>query len=461
MRRAELERGWVLLEIPRAGSSLVTIRMRLRAGARDDPAGREGLAELSARALRAGTVRRPGSEVEIALDSLGALLATDVRHDATDVEIDLLRSDLEAGLDLLFEIVFTPRFPRREFRRERGILLDDLAGMREDPGDIADLLFASEVYRPHPYHRPIWGTEASVRPLRPVSAASFHRRRYRTDGGLVTVAGDTRGHALPAGISRRLAELAVPPVRPGPATACPSPRPPSGVRVVAAHRPGLHQTHLRIGAPAIPRRHPDRDAVLLANTIFGDSATSRLMENVRGRRGLAYGAASAFEAGRDTGAFVVETQTAHATAGEALARILELLGRFRARGPNPTELRRAVRYRLGLFTIDTETPAELARRHLDAEFLGLGADSVEGFPQRLASLSLATVRDAARKHFPADDILIVAVTDLESPAGRDLARIGPLEARDARSNLPIPGPLPPSAEPAPGATPLQPPPPGR
>ena len=404
----------MLLE-PRDDLPLVQIQMRVGAGAATDTDERAGAAELATRLLREGTRRRSALEIESRLDHLGAIVEEELDHDGIDITAEFLQKDLREGLEIVMEMLLEPAFHPDAVRRQRDLLIEDIRSLRDEPDELADACFQHLLHTPHPYHRSEWGSVESVQRVERDHVLAFHREHVRPDRLWVGVAGAINGLDIEREIDR-LIDRSIP------TAATPEAEPADGSRVrreprqrhrmVVIDRPGIDQTHLRIGGPGVTAAHPDLDVIEVANSIVGGGYTSRLMQEIRTRRGLVYDIGSSFDGGLDPGSFLVETSTAHKTAPQTVRVILDLLRRFRDHGPDADEVRRAIRYRLGMFAFETETAEAVLEERMDMAFYGLPDDYLDGYRERIGSLTRQDVVNAARTHFPAEGLLIVAVSDL-------------------------------------------------
>lgn len=424
----------LLLE-PDRSLPLFQVLLRVGSGSALDPAGKEGLAELTTRLLRQGAAGRPAAEIERALDRMGGSVVEELDHDAIDLSAEFLAEDFERGLALFFDLALRPDFPRGAVARERRRQIEDIAALRDDPAALADLYFDRALYAPHPYHRSELGTRESVRTLRRDDVIAFHREHFRPDNLIVGVSGDFDPGRARRAIEERLGPIAA---RARPATVeVPRPNPlPRGRKVLLVHRRGLEQTQLRIGGMGIRGGDPDLDRVELANTAFGGGYASRLVDEIRIRGGLGYDIESSFDTGRTAGSFVIESATKHDAVLPLVERCLESLRIFRNAGPTDEEAERAVRYRLGMFAFEVETADSRMEERVDAVFYGQPESYLDSYADRIRSVTPAELRRVAREHFPADALLIVAVTDARR-THRALRELGEVETVSARTGRPV------------------------
>ena len=206
------------------------------------------------------------------------------------------------------------------------------------------------------------------------------------------------------------------------------PAPLGGARVVLVSKPDVTQTQIRIGAPGRPRNHPDRFPLLVANTILGGGFTSRLVTEVRVKRGLSYDISSRFEGQRATGAFVISTFTKNETTRETIDLTLEELKKFRDQGPAAEEIQKAKNYLKGQFPLSIEAPDDLAQILGDIPLYGFPADYVEGYWGRVEAVTPEDIRRVVRQHVPEKGMLFVAVSNPDSVKAK-LESLGPVEVR--------------------------------
>jgi zinc protease len=217
-----------------------------------------------------------------------------------------------------------------------------------------------------------------------------------------------------------------PPELPVPATA------PRSVLVV--DKPDATQTQVRIAVPALPRRSPDYFPAVVASGILGGGFTSRLMEAIRVNRGLSYGVRSRFAMSRSGGLFLVSTFTKNETAGEIVSVALDEVERFCDGGPTAEEMQRIQAYLAGLFPLSLESNEQVAEKLCDMALYGLSAEEIAEYPERVRAVSAAEVVEVARRTFPRERGVVVAVGPAARIAGQ-LERFGPLRVVPARQTL--------------------------
>jgi len=286
--RATFDNGLRVLVAEYHELPLVEFHLIVGAGAAQDPAGKEGLAALTAGTLTRGTGKLSADELARAIDGLGGRISATPGSDGTIVTAEFLSKDFRAGLDLLRQVLLDPAFARDEVRRRRDEQAADIVAALENTSAVADKCFAGFLYGTHPYGRPIDGRSTTVPKLGRGDVADFYARWYRPNDTILVLVGDVA--AAEATVRLREAFGAW---RPRPdavaARAAPPPRL-TARRVLLVDKPDATQTQIRLGNVAIARSDPEYVPATVANTILGGGFTSQLIEELRIKRSLTYSA---------------------------------------------------------------------------------------------------------------------------------------------------------------------------
>jgi len=427
LHELRLENGARVVTARRPGVPLVAVRLMVVAGASLDPGHGHGLAHLVAQTARRGTKRRSGRLIDDRIESLGSELGTGADEDATYFGLSAPEEYLPELLDLVVDVATGPTFPAREWERIRRREIASLAHVLDEPGAVADRAMVEAVYRGHPYGHPTDGRARHLAGLRRADALDFHRRWFTPAAATLVVVGaldaEQALELCRRKISRwRRADVPPPPVPP-------APKPPRSVLVV--DKPDVTQTQVRIATGALARSTPEYFPALVANAIFGGGFTSRLMESVRVNRGLSYGVRSRFAMSRSAGIFFESSFTKTETTADLVEVLLDEAERFSAQGPNEEELKRAQAYLTGLFPLSLETHDQVAEKLADLELYRVPIEEVTQYRQRVWRVTPEQCRDVARRYFPNQGGVIVAV----GPArriGPALARFGAVKVVPAR-----------------------------
>lgn len=428
VRRERLGNGLTAVVASRPGVPLAAVRLVVRAGSALDPAGRFGLAHLTAAAMRRGTRTRSGARLDAEVEALGAVLGGGVDEDAASIGLSAPLEALPRLLAVLADVAMHPAFPAREVERLRRREVAALAHDLDEPDVVADRATLMAAYGAHPYGHLSEGHGRHLAATRRADLAAFHARHWRPSRATLLVVGPVDAEATLALARRRFggwrgeasAEVEVAP-----------PAPPAA-GVVLVDRPELSQAQVRIAAPGFARGSPDHAAGVVTGAVLGGGFTSRLMEAIRVERGLSYGVRARFASGRAGGLFFVSSFTKVETAGALVQVALDELARFREGGPTDEELARVRGYLGGLYPLTLETHEGWAEKLAEIELHGLPADEVGGFIARIGAVDAEACRALARRHLPGERRVIVAVGPARALAPQ-LAPFGPVRILPARA----------------------------
>ena len=334
---------------------------------------------------------------------------------------DFLAEDVDAGIALLRAVLREPRLERGEIRRARDELVGQLVADLEDPSTVATQCLGAWLYGAHPYGRPPKGLPATVEDLGAGDVRRFYGQWYRPNNMTITLVGDVRADQA---IERLRAAFNDWPASPGgvPVRSAP-PEPLRERRVLLVDKPDASQSQIRLGGIAMRRADPDLLPAQVANTALGGGFSSILIDELRVKRSLTYGAFSAYAARLTGGDFRVMTSTKTETTLQALDLTLGILGRFRADVPAAAPLAKAKAFVRGQFARQVETAGALGQRLGEIEFFGLPQDELTTYRRRVDAVTIAGAHRVLEQHQPATDAMAIVVL------GKAAVLRAPLEAR--------------------------------
>jgi zinc protease len=405
--RITLENGLGVIIAPVHKLPVVTISLVTDAGSSAEPAGLDGVAALTARALVEGTAHHDGIALAERFERLGATIESTADWDVARVSTTVMSARLLDALALLREVVMEPAFPEREVERLKAERLAELLQLNAEPRGLADEKFAGFVYAPTSrYARPEAGSEESVRALTRADVERFHRERYRPGGSTLIIAGDVtvtegvmRARDLFGTWSGRAASVPTPSATPARTT--------RAVHVVP--KPDAPQSELRIGHVGLPRSHPDYFKVLVMNAVLGGLFSSRINLNLREVHAYTYGAFSGFEWRKGAGPFVVSTAVKSDVTAAAAREVLREIARMRAEPIKEDELTLATSYLGGVFPIRYETTDAIARALAALVAYDLPSDYFDRYRDHIRAVSIPDVLHAADRYLHPDMLQIVVV----------------------------------------------------
>lgn len=407
--RTVLPNGLRIIVAPVRKLPVVTVLAVIDAGATSDPPEREGLAQLTAEALREGTVKRDGIQVLEGFEKLGSSLEAGADWDSTVVSMTLLRAKLTAGLELMAEVITSPSFPEREVERLKAERLAERAQILAEPRGLADESFSRFLYaKGSRYSEPMGGTSASVSVSTRDEVAAFFASRYTPDAVTVIVVGDIDiGEAvklvstmLGGWTGKRLPVDAVSVTRA---------RRTRAVEIVT--KGDAAQAELRLGHIGIPRTHPDYFNVVVMNALLGGLFSSRINLNLRERHGYTYGASSFFDWRREPGPFVIATAVQNEVSAAAISETLKEIDGMRTEEVSDEELSLATNYLEGVFPIRYETTSSIASALASLVVFGLPENFYDTYRENIHAVQPSDVLRAAQAYVFPDMLQIVVVGD--------------------------------------------------
>ena len=427
-QRVVLPNGLVVCVMPLSTLPIVEVRLMLRGGSADDPAGHAGVANLVARLLTHGTTSRSAAQLAADMAEAGGSLSADVGAEDLTISASVLADGTDVALRAVQEVALHPRFSPAEFALVGRDIRGDIAASRDDPSDLADRALAPALFGAQRFGHSAAGDERTLARITHGEVIRWHAMHARPDSAALAIVGavdTTQVWQLVRDLFATWQAPANPPV-------LSRPRRPA---VVAAARPGRHitlvprdditQAQVRCGEIACGRDSPDYPALQIANAILADGYTSRLVRDIRVARGLTYGISSRFAAFRHTGFFAISTSTQNRHLRQIVERTIAGTSRLVEDGPEDAEVARAQAYVIGQYPLGLQAPEDLAEQLIDQEFYPLPPDEVTGYAARIRAVTTAEVRRALRRwvHPARWEIVIVAPSAVARRALRGVAPI--------------------------------------
>jgi zinc protease len=407
--RLQLSNGIELVVAPVRKLPIVTVLALVDAGAVVDPAGKEGLAQLTAQALAEGTERSNGAELAERFEQLGAAFDASADWDATVARLTVTADRLPAALELFAEVLRTPAFPQRDIERLKAERLAELMQLQAEPRGLADEMFSRLVYAAGSrYALPDGGTTESVSGLTRDDVAALYAARFRPAATTIVIAGDVSVDAAVRLTNAALGSWSGEAPDPVVATDGPAHR---TRRVHLVRKEDAPQSELRIGHVGLPRSHPDYFPVVVMNAILGGLFSSRINLNLREANAYTYGAFSSYEWRRGAGPFTVSTAVKTDVTDAAVREVLHEIDRMRTEPVSAEELSLAVSYLDGVFPIRYETTASIASALANLVLYRLRPDYYDRYREDIRGISAEDVLRAAREHLHPDRMQVVLVGD--------------------------------------------------
>jgi len=416
--------GVVLLDDPRF--PLVTVRLGFQAGSKFDPKELPGLSEAVGALLTEGTKSRTSRQIAEELAEIGGSLRATSNADTLILYGNALAENTPRLLDLLADVTVSASFPEDELGIYKRRRQQELLAERSEAAFWADEKLAKAIFGEHGYAR-LNPTPTSIDRLGRAAVTDFHDRHLAPNNGVLILLGSLppRKETLKLiddefrGWKRR--EL--PPV--------PEAKFPSSARTVTlVDRPGSVQADIRVGRLAVNRADPDYFPLVVANTILGGGASSRMFTTIREEKGYAYDAHSSLQPRRDAGLFTAVTQVRNEVIEEALEAVQVELRRMGDESVSGEELTNVKNYLSGNFVMGLETQNGLASHLATVKLMGLPADYLEKYTTRVRAVEPGQIRAVARKYITPENAGIVVVGDA-SKIGKSLEKLGKVTVEKA------------------------------
>jgi len=400
--------GSLLIVDPAPALPLVWITVAARTGSGSDARGREGLAYFAAELARRGAAGRSRAALDDAFDALGASLSVDVDPDSVRFTGQVLARNLDPFLDLLADILLRPDFDLVELGRTRKELLAHLDESRNDDQVLCGRFFERRLYGEHPYGRAPDGTARSLARIRRDDILRHHRRVFVGSNLVFAAAGGITLADFHNRLQGRFAELPTDPAPPLPDL--PAPTRPPGWRVQIVDKPDRQQTQIMFGHPSLPASSPDRLPLALAMATFGGRGmTATLMDEVRTKRGLAYGAYMNLHTRRGPGALRGWVFTSTKRTVTTLKLVLRLYRKLAKEGIPEERLRFFQNFVAGSHASEMDDPGRRLEARVTDQMRGLPADDIDTFADRIRAVTPDQVRAALERNLDPEHLAITLV----------------------------------------------------
>jgi zinc protease len=363
-----LANGMRLVVAERHALPIVTAHLVVPGGSSTDPAARAGLAEMEADLLTKGTATRSAPEIASAIEGLGGGIDGDATRDGQFLSVTVKSDEIEPALAIFADVALHPAFAPAELDRARAQALDGLQVAYSAPGSLVPMVASRAVFGDGPYGKPAPGTPASLAAITPGDLQAAYRARFRPDQVTLVMVGDVTADAAQALAEKLFGGWRAPATPPSPLPAAGIPPAP---RTIVVDMPGAAQASVMVARVSIARSDPRYYATVVANTALGGGYSGRLNQEVRVKRGLAYGAGSSFDARRNPGSLAASTSTRN----DAVPQVVSLVRATMA----------------GMGTADVPEAELDARKATLTGGFGRGVETTDGLAGYLAGLVLQNV----------------------------------------------------------------------
>jgi predicted Zn-dependent peptidase len=339
----------------------VSIGVWLARGSRHEPRDQSGIAHFVEHMLFKGTATRSAEDIAQSIDSIGGQMDAFTAKEYASYYIKVLDEHLPLAMDVLADIVRRPAFNEADLEREKKVVLEEIKMVEDTPDDLVHELFTEHFWVGHPLGRPILGTPETVEALTSAKLRAYFEDAYAAGNMIIAAVGNVEHRAVLDLVQRYFGDV---PRRGVPL----EDSPPQVVPSIVIRNKELEQSHVCLGTSGYRQDHEDRYASYVLNTVLGGSMSSRLFQNVREKRGLAYAVFSGLSAYRDAGSVTVYAGCANDAVGELVDVVVAELRRIKEDPPSEAELRRAKDHLKGSLMLNLESTSSrmshLARQEI-------------------------------------------------------------------------------------------------
>jgi predicted Zn-dependent peptidase len=399
LRITQLESGLTVATERVPGALSVATGVWVGVGSRDEPAQLSGVSHFLEHLLFKGTATRSSQEISRSVDRVGGDFNAFTAKEYTAYYCRLPARHAQFGVDLLGDVLMRPALREADVDSERLVILEELAMDDDSPDDVAHRMFAAQVFADHPLGRETAGDRDTVQAINAADVRTFFESHYHAGSMVVSLAGPIDHDDALKLISNAFADI-----RPIGHKA--SRHAPDAIGSDDSLDDDTEQVHIVMGGRSLARGDDDREALDVINHVFGGGLSSRLFEEIRERRGLAYSVYSGVSAYTDSGAFQMYAGTQPDHGDEVIELMGSELARMVSDGISDDELDVAVGYLTGAFELGLEdTGARMARN--GGQLITTGsirpiADQVE----RWAAVDQVAVKRAIGRVFTSDPIVV-------------------------------------------------------
>lgn len=383
---------------------MVAIAFTFEGGAAQDPEGKSGAAQMMARLLDEGAGELTSDAFQEALAARAIELHFHAGPDSIGGSLKTLVKHADEAIELLALALGSPRFDTADIERVRAQMIASLRYQQNEPGVMASRRYFREAFPDHPYGRPSSGTVESVAAITRDDLVAMHRLLIGRGNLKIAIVGAVEADAGGQIVNRAFGGL------------------PEAGALAAVPKTHIHdlgrriivdldvpQSVIRFGLPGIAWRDPDFIPAYVLNHILGGGAfTSRLFQEVREKRGLAYSVGTSLTSHRAVAMTWGYTATKNERVGEALDVIGDLIAQLVADGPSDDELQKAKDYITGSYALGFDTSTKIANQLVQIAFEGLGMDYIARRNDLVAAVTQADIRRAAARTLGDGKMLVVA-----------------------------------------------------
>ena len=387
----------------------VTVGVWVNAGSRDEQSSQAGYSHFIEHMLFKGTSKRSSADISREIDALGGEMNAFTSRETTTYYVKVLDQQLQRALELLSDLFLHSRFAPREIEKEKQVILEEVRMVRDDPEDLVQELHSGQVLRRHPLGRPILGQEKTIREIRRIDLLRYVETHYDPRQTVISIAGNFDQAHLDPMVARYFGKGRWAKTNPANGR-----HPPDLHGGVLLKKKRLEQVHLCLGLNGIAAGHEDRYALYALNSVLGGSVSSRLFQEIREKRGLAYSIYSFLSGYSDSGMITVYAATRPKEVDRVVDLVCREIRRIGDKGVERKELEQAKTQMKGSLMLSLESSHSRMSKLAKDELTHGRHVSLEDMLDQIDRVGEEQVLHVGRQFFKLDSLAITGLGPLSS-----------------------------------------------
>lgn len=408
IQTTRLENGLTIITEKMPDVRSATLGFWIKKGSRHEPEKLNGICHFIEHAVFKGTAKRSALDIAIETDKLGGNLDAFTSHEETGFIIKVVDKKIANAFDLIADMLANPLFEEKEMRRERGVIIEEIKMVEDSPEELLTELFLKDFFPKHALGLPIEGTRKTVKTFKGEVAAEFHAENYTAENLLIACAGNVSHKEIV-----ELAEKFFGQKNNGQRTTNNEQNLPKlSNPILLEKKANLEQTHLIIAVPWIKSGDEKRYAASLLTSILGDGNSSRLWQNIREKRGLAYSVGASSDSFDDCGIFSIYAGTSPEKLSEVIDLSIAEMKKIKRKGVTVNELTLAKEQTIASILLSLESTAARAENLASNEMVHGRQIPVEETLQKLEAVEVEEIKAIANEFFQTENIALAALGNL-------------------------------------------------
>ena len=384
----------------------VSMGIWIGTGSRRETAEENGISHFIEHMVFKGTAHRSAEDIARSVDSIGGGLDAFTAKEMVSYNTKVLDEHMTVAFDVLSDLVLNPLFRGEDIEKEKGFILEELKMEVDNPEYLLHEIFSSNFWKDHPIGRPILGTKDTVRNFQQGMLRDYYERTYAPANILITAAGHLEHDRVVDLVRERFEGMT--PLAPLESDAVPT----AHARLVFRNKTSLEQTHLYLGVPCLPMSHERRFVCYVLNTVLGGGMSSRLFQNIREKKGLAYAVFSELSMFSDAGCLAIYAGMSMESAREVVDLIVEEFRNLKNEPVGDDELRRAKDHLKGSFVLGLESTSSRMGNLARQELYYKRFFSLDEMLESIEQVTAAEVQAIAQEFFDAKKITLAMLGNL-------------------------------------------------